>query len=171
MRQITTGGNNTQPHISPDGNSIVYRSEQNDFGGLRIIPFNGGEYMTLTENVASWARFSPDGEFVACLYRTAEKTKLAVLNVSDAVPVKLFDFPQSANFNNGIRWTPGGASLTYRDWNNGIWRQNLTGGEPQRIENLPEEKLYAYGWSPDGRQFAFTRGTEIRDVVLIKDLK
>jgi hypothetical protein len=55
--------------------------------------------------------------------------------------------------------------------NNGIWRQNLKGGEPQRIENLPEEKLYACGWSPDGKRFAFTRGTEIRDVVLIRDVK
>jgi len=35
---------------------------------------------------------------------------------------------------------------------------------------LPEEKLYAYGWSRDGKQFAFTRGTEIRDVGLITDV-
>lgn len=171
MRQLTTGGNNSQPHISPDGNSIVYRSLQNGLGVLRRMAANGGESVQLTENAVSWARFSPDGKFIACIYRTEGKTKLAVLNASDASPVKLFDFPQSANFNNGIRWTPDGANLTFRDWNNGIWRQNLDGGELRRLENLPEEKLYSYGWSRDGKQFAFTRGTEIRDVVLISDLK
>jgi len=36
---------------------------------------------------------------------------------------------------------------------------------------LPEEKLFAYGWSPDGEQFAFTRGAEIRDVVLMRNFR
>jgi Tol biopolymer transport system component/DNA-binding winged helix-turn-helix (wHTH) protein len=167
MRQLTTGSKNSQPHISPDGNWIVYRSTRDDAGKLRRVAAGGGEPSQLTENPASWARFSPDGKFIACLYQTDEKTKLAVLNSETGQPVSLFDIPQSANFNNGIRWTPDGASLTYRDWNNGIWRQSLEGGEPKRLAGLPEEKLYAYGWSPDGKQFAFTRGTEIRDVVLI----
>jgi len=171
MRPLTTGGNNAQPHLSPDGNSIVYRTLQNGVSLLRRIPANGGESALLSENAARWARFSPDGKSIACLYQTAEKTKLAVLNAADGQPLNLFDFPPSANFNNGIRWTPDGVNLTYRDWNNGIWRQNINGGSPERIENLPEEKLYAYGWSADGKQFAFARGTEIRDVVLIRDVK
>lgn len=171
MRQLTTGGKNSQPHIAPDGNWLVYRSAQNSSSALRRISINGGESSALTENASSWARFSPDGKFIACLYRTDEKTKLAILDAADGQPVKLFDFPQSANFNNGIRWTPDGANLTYRDWNNGIWKQPVEGGEPLRIAGLPEEKLYSYGWSSDGKQFAFTRGTEIRDIVLISGVK
>ena len=66
---------------------------------------------------------------------------------------------------------PDGKAVTCRDWANGIWRQKLNGGEPKRLEGLPEEKLYAYGWSRDGKQFAFTRGTEIHDVVLITGSK
>jgi len=34
---------------------------------------------------------------------------------------------------------------------------------------LPDEKIYSNGWSRDGKMFAFTRGTEIRDVVLISN--
>ncbi|MBC7898879.1 MAG: PD40 domain-containing protein, partial [Saprospiraceae bacterium] len=41
----------------------------------------------------------------------------------------------------------------------------------KRIEGLPEEKLYHYDWSPDGKQFAFTRGREVRDAVLITDFR
>jgi hypothetical protein len=47
----------------------------------------------------------------------------------------------------------------------------LSGGEPKRLADLLEEKLYAYGWSRDGKQFAFTRGTEICDVTLITNNK
>lgn len=76
-----------------------------------------------SENYCFW--------FLDC-HIVSDKTKLAVLD-TDGSPVKLFDFPQSANFNNGIRWTPNGNALTYQDWNNGIWRQNLDGGEPERF--------------------------------------
>jgi Tol biopolymer transport system component len=74
-----------------------------------------------------------------------------------------------ANFNNGLRWTPDGKAVTYRDWANGVWKQRLDGGEPRRLEGLPQEKLYTYGWSRDGKLFAFTRGTELQDIVLIRE--
>jgi Tol biopolymer transport system component len=171
MRQLTTGGNNSQPHISPDGASIVFRSVLGGIGSLYKVSSSGGEPTRLTENLSSWPRFAPDGKFIACVYRSESKTKIAVLNAVDGQPVKTFDYPVSANFNNGLRWTPDGKGITYRDWNNGIWKQSLDGGPPSRIEELPEEKLYAYGWSRDGKQFAFTRGTEIRDVVLISGIE
>ncbi|MBC7901066.1 MAG: PD40 domain-containing protein [Saprospiraceae bacterium] len=170
MRPLTTGGNNSQPHISPDGKSIIYRSVGDGAAFLRIISADGGESTVFTNKTARWPRFSPDGQFVACVYGTDKETKLAMLN-TDGEVVKLFDFPPSANFNNGIRWTPDGSSLTYRDWNNGIWVQKTDESQPARLENLPAEKLYSYGWSRDGKRFAFTRGTEIRDVVLVSDLK
>ena len=86
-------------------------------------------------------------------------------------PVKFFDVTRLANFRNGIRWTPDGVAVTYRDWADGIWRQPLSGGEPQRVPGLPQEKLFTYGWSPDGQRFAFTRGTERRDVVLLTNFR
>jgi hypothetical protein len=58
--------------------------------------------------------------------------------------------------------------VTYRDWVNGIWRQALSGGPSQRLSGLPQEKLFAYSWSQDGKQFAFVRGIEVRDVVLLR---
>lgn len=171
LRQITTGGNNSQPHISPDGKWIVYRSTADGSGALRRISTAGGETVKLTEKSAGWARFSPDGKFIACTTQIEGKTKIAVLDFEAAQTIKLFDTPRTANFNNGIRWTPDGKAVAYRDWNNGIWRQNLDGGDAVRLENLPQEKLYSFGWSGDGKSFAFTRGTEIRDLVLIGEAK
>jgi hypothetical protein len=95
----------------------------------------------LTEKPAVWARFSPGSKQIACGYRFDAVIKLTILNAE-----------------NGLRWTPDGKAVTYRDWNNGIWQQHLSGGAPRRIAGLPEEKLYPYGWSRDGKLFAFTRG-------------
>jgi Tol biopolymer transport system component/DNA-binding winged helix-turn-helix (wHTH) protein len=171
MRQLTGGGNNTQPAISPDGNWVVYRSVRNDAGLLWRVSSAGGEASPFTEKPATWARFSPDGKLIACGYRIDGTIKLTILNAENGQPVKFFDLPPTANLNNGFRWTPDGKAVTYRDWNNGIWRQDLSGGTSNRIAGLPEEKLYSYDWSPDGKFFAFTRGTEIRDLVLIQNTK
>ena len=71
----------------------------------------------------------------------------------------------------GSRWTPDSTAVTYRDNNYGYWIQPIDGGEPHRLEGLPKEKFYNFAWSKDGKQFAFVRGQEIRDVVLFNNEK
>ena len=170
MRQLTTGGNNSQPHPSPDGSWVVYNARSDDVGALWRISIDGGTPERVLEKGASWPRVSPDGKLIACTYDNG-KEKLAIFSVGGGQPIKLFDVPRLANFNNGLRWTPDGNAVTYRDWANGVWKQRLDGGEPRRLERLPQERLYSYGWSRDGKLFAFTRGTELQDIVLIRDLR
>lgn len=170
LRQLTKDGNNSQPHVSPDGKSVVYNSFRDGVNILFRISSDGGEPVKLAES-AIWARVSPDSKLVACAHARDGKTKLAVLSLENGEVLNSFDIPRTANFRYGIRWMPGGRAITYRDWINGIWKQDLDGGEPVRLEGLPQEKLYAYGWSRDGKWFAFTRGMEIRDVVLVSDSK
>ena len=66
---------------------------------------------------------------------------------------------------------PDGRAICYRDLSNGIWRQNLSGEAPSRLAGFPDEKSYTFAWSRDGKSFAFVRGREIGDVVLLKDAK
>jgi Tol biopolymer transport system component len=141
---------------------------------LQRIPLDGGEPVRLTNNPASWPRVSPDGRWIACGYtdlNDPSHPKLAIISIAGGQPVNLFDVPDSANFQHSIRWTPDGKAVTYRDWENGIWKQDLNGTKPERLNGLPQEKLHAYGWSSDGKLFAFTRGLEMRDVVLISSKK
>ncbi|HEX6733150.1 MAG TPA: hypothetical protein VF074_24220, partial [Pyrinomonadaceae bacterium] len=137
------------------------------------IPIEGGDPVQLSDKSASEPRVSPDGSLVACSYTANPNSRrqLAVIPIEGGPPVNVFDVTRLANFNYGIRWTPDGKAVTYRDWTNGIWRQPLTGGPPERLLGLPEEKLYAYAWSRDGKQFAFVRGVEIRDVILLRNKK
>ena len=170
MRQLTTGGNNTQPHVSPDSKWVVYKSDREGVGALWRVSIDGSEPVRLTEKPASWPRVSPDGRLVACGYNVDGKIKLAIVPIEGGSPVKLFDVPRLATFGYGLRWTPDGKAITYHDWANGIWKQSIDGGDPQRLPGLPEEKLFAHGWSREGKLFAFARGAQIRDVVLIRDL-
>ncbi|MEP6924037.1 MAG: hypothetical protein ABI954_06210 [Pyrinomonadaceae bacterium] len=75
------------------------------------------------------------------------------------------------NFNTSARLDTGRCEHHISRLGKRIWRQETNGGEPKRLQNSPEEKLYANGLSPDGKQFAFTRGGEIRDLFVIKDAK
>ena len=174
-QRLTSGGGNTEPHVSPDGRMVVYVSSRDGLRGLWRVSIDGGEPVRLTDKPAMWPRISPDGKLIACGYvsdlDSTEGGQIAVVSVEGGLPVKLFDVPRLANFRNGIRWTPDGAALTYRDWADGIWKQPLSGEEPQRLPGLPKEKLFTYGWSRDGQHFAFTRGTQSRDVVLLNNFR
>lgn len=169
--QLTSGGNHENPHVSPDGRYIVYKAGTGSEVRLMRISSSGGEPLRLTDAVADWARFSPDSKQIACGYEVNGKMKLAILSPEGGPPLKLFEVPASANFRLGVRWTPDGKAVTYRDWQNGIWKQQLDGGEPVRLAGLPAEKLFAYAWSRDGKLFAYARGSAISDVVLMSSLK
>ena len=182
LQQVTTGGSNEQPSVSPDGKLVVYVSTRlstalpsgERLGTLWRVPLEGGAPVRISEAPAAWPRVSPDGQLIACAYVAptgSRQMKLALIPIAGGQPLKLFDLPPGVTFRYGLRWTPDGTAVAYRDWVNGIWRQPVAGGEPERLPGLPEEKLFAYGWSPDGKQFAFTRGAEIRDVVLMRNLK
>ncbi|MFT3745149.1 MAG: hypothetical protein QM785_12755 [Pyrinomonadaceae bacterium] len=169
--QLTRGGDNENPHVSPNGEFIVYKSGRRSEERISLISAKGGDPVRLTEQVSDFPRFSPDGRFIACKYDIDGKPKVAVISTNGGEPIKTFDVPDTSNFRLGVHWTPDGKAITYRDWQNGIWRQSLSGGEPQRLAGLPAEKLFAYAWSRDGRSFAFSRGMSVTDVVLLSSLR
>jgi Tol biopolymer transport system component/DNA-binding winged helix-turn-helix (wHTH) protein len=172
LKRLTNAAIAAQPDLSSDGKWIVYISAPGfanieGLGTLYRISVEGGEAERLSDKRANWPRVSPDSKFIACGYEDDDKMKLAILPITGGTPVKLFALPRLANLRFSVRWTPDGKGVTYRDWASGIWRQNLSGGQPERLSELPEEKLYGYGWSRDGKFFAFTRAATSRDVTLL----
>ena len=160
-----------QPFVSPDGKWIVYNSQVNTRGELWRIPADGGTAVRLTDKPAGWAQISPDSKLVACEIEIDGTSRLGILSLDDGAIVRTFELPRLANLRLGVHWMPDGTSVSYRDWSNGIWKQPVEGGAPVRIAGLPEEKLFAYGWSPNGKMFAFTRGSTSSDLVLISENK
>lgn len=168
LKQLTFGKKSFQPSISPDNRYVYYKCWLKNVGELRRVPIDGGEPEILTNKETGWTTFSPDGKFFAATYRT-DKRRLALFSVETNEIIKQFDVPKNAVFDMRPRWTPDSRAVVYRDGAFGYWSQNIEGSEPSKLEYLPKEKLYTYAWSKDGKQFAFVRGQEIRDVVLINN--
>lgn len=168
LKQLTFGKKSFQPSISPDNRYVYYKCWLKNVGELRRVPIDGGEPEILTNKETGWTTFSPDGKFFAATYRT-DKRRLALFSVETNEIIKQFDVPKTAVFDMRPRWTPDSRAVVYRDGAFGYWSQNIEGSEPSKLEYLPKEKLYTYAWSKDGKQFAFVRGQEIRDVVLINN--
>lgn len=169
-KQLTFSGRNFQPFISADGRWVYYKSLEKDRAELRRVSIDGGEPQILNDKETSWISFSPDGKFFAASYVT-DKNRLAIFDAATNEVVKQFDLPKNGTLSIGTRWSPDSRAVAYRDWNEGYWLQPITGGEPRKMEGLPREKFYNFAWSKDGKQFAYVRGQEIRDVVLINNVK
>ena len=165
-KQITFTQKSYQPFVSADSRYVYYKSWANGVGEMRRVSIDGGESFALTDKETSWTAASPDGRFIAASYRT-DKRRLAIFGPDGGNPIKQFDLPKTGSLQGGARWTPDNAAVVYGDAAYGYWQQSINGGEPRRVEDLPKEKLYNFAWSHDGKQFAFVRGTLLRDVVLI----
>ncbi len=158
--------------LRPTANGFTTKGWRDGIGTLWRIPATGGEPQQMTDKECSWNCVSPDGKYFACDYLT-DKRRLAIFPIDGGQPIKEFEFPASSLRWFGMHWTPDSRAVAYRDGYYGIWKQPIEGDAPppQRIEGLPEEKIYRFAWSRDGKQFAFVRGTEIRDVILIHNSK
>ncbi len=172
LKQLTTDGGSWR-QFSVDGQWILYSaSTPEGFQSIWKVSIDGGEPVRLTNQPSFYPSVSPDGKMFACAYRTAdEKSQLAVFPIDGGEPLYSFDVPPKTSLNIGIRWTPDGKSLVYRDVGPSLWQQRLAGGEPEKILEFPDEIIYAFDWSADGRQFAVAHGEDVRDVVLISNLK
>jgi len=171
LQQLTSGGGNSSPQATPDGESVVYTSGRENKASIWRVPLKGGVSVRMTDQGCAYPQISHDGKLIAYAHVVEGESgwRLAVAPTKDATLRRLFDVPRSARFLDGLRWTPDGKAVCYKDWANGIWKQEIDGGSAQRLAGLPEDTILYYGWSRDGKQFAFARGSERRDVLLLRD--
>ena len=167
LKQLAIGN---RPSVTPDGQWVLFGKRGED-GIVSVwkISTNGGEPIRLINKPSGYVRVSPDGKTFACSYNAdvGEKTQLAVFPIDGGEPLHIFDVLPRATLSYGIRWTPDGRSLVYRDFGPSLWKQDLSGGEPEKLIEFPDEVIYSFDWSTDGKQFAVAHGEDVRDVVLL----
>ena len=86
--------------------------------------------------------------------------------------MKVFSIPASGTVLTLAQWAPDGKSIHYTvNANNAsnIWSQPVDGGPPKQITDFKEMFMTGFAWSSDGKQLACTRGTLVRDAILITD--
>jgi eukaryotic-like serine/threonine-protein kinase len=174
--QLTKDVFSVTPTFSPDGRWVVYK------GGAKIwkIPVEGGTPVALTDRPAFRPVVSPDGRWLACFYndvpvRTgAPFHKIAIIPFEGGPPVKMFDFEGNSTTRDVLQWTADSRAVVYNLMNDNvsnIWRQAVDGGAPLKITDFKDSLINDFAFSRDGRQLVCTRGTVIREAVMVTDLR
>ena len=177
-RQLTSGSGEDYPRCSPDGKWVVYTLLGAGKPTLWRVPIDGGAPQQLTEQYTAAATFSPDGKFLACLYRDDQSTSsltLAIFPFAGGQPTRVF---AGIRFNEEVsripppRWTADGRAFTYvvTDGNvSNVWLQPIDGAAPTQLTTFKSDRIFSFEWAPDGKQLAVARGVTASDVVLISN--
>jgi Tol biopolymer transport system component len=115
---------------------------------------------------------SPDGTKVLFRQTPDPKTpdEWAAIVPLDGGVTKTLKLPVPAEEVEGFRWAPDGKAILYDRNENGvgnIWSASLVGGGVRKITSFDSDRIFAFDVSPDNR-LLMSRGTAVRDVVLIK---
>lgn len=167
--QLTRGTYDSEPAFSPDGESVVYVTNEEHVPKLRKVPIGGGQPVPLTEEFSQHPAFSPDGK-VLVYYRMNQKQRdqrhLVFIPAQGGKPIKTLAAPK--NFGSVMQWAPAGDALWYRDNTlTSIWVLPLDGTPPSALIKLANQTLSTFSFSRDGRRLAYSSGPQQSDVVLI----
>ena len=169
-RRLTTGGD-SHPVFFPDGAAVAFQRMTVDSLPFTVerVGINGGAVTQIGPNHTMRPAVSPDGRFVAHYWMTPEVWRLGVTRVGEPLPARSLAL-RPTHSGRVVRWSPDGAALAFIDgeggaWN--IWTQALEGSPARRLTHFTEGRIAAFDWSRDGSRLAWTRITEVRDIVTI----
>ncbi len=167
-RQLTFTDINSYPSMSSDGKWVLYDNQSAGPTTTWRVPVEGGNPVQLADH-ARMPVVSPDNQFVAYRhYPEGRPAEIAIMPFQGGAPVRQLPIPIREW--QRIQWTADSQALTYIDVANGIsniWRYDLRTRSSKQLTDFKTDQIYAYGWSPDFKQLACLRGTEIRDVMIV----
>ena len=141
-------------------------------GDLYSVPATGGLARRLTSHPGyeAFARFSPDGKFIAFTGEYDGNREVYLMPAEGGVPVRLThtpvlsrdDISDRMGPNNIVMgWTPDGQKIVFRsrmaEWNDFNGQLYLVAREGGTPEELPLPRGGFCSFSPDGQKLAFNR--------------
>ncbi len=174
-RQMTKAGTGDwfTPTFSPDGRWL-YCSENSDnkFTLWKIAVDGSGEPVKVAEKSIPGILISPDGKQMAYFNLEAKPPQIEIAPIEVFTPVKTFVPCPTCG---GGQWSPDGRSLVYidtsKDGVGNLWAQPIAGGQPKKLTNFTSERIINFAYSRDGKQIAYSRGTQTSDVLLYTNIK
>ncbi len=177
--RLTSGLGEAFPALSPDSRWVIYSALGGAKPTLWKISIDGGTPVQVSDHVVTTSSVSPDGRFIAYTYPEsadpfAPPNRLAVMAFDGGPNVKTFEVPATGTVLSTMEWSHDGKSIFYTVTANNvsnIWSQPFDGGPPKQITDFKDLLITGFDWSSDGKQLACSRGTLVRDAILITDLK
>ena len=158
--QITNDvASDVDPDISPNGQQIVFTSNQTETGNNNIfVRDQNGAVRNLTNNPGAtdeWARWSPNGkQIVFDSNRDGGVFEIFVMNADGSgTPTRLTNPPVLGRYPS---WSPNGKQIVFRRGID-IYSANTDGGGTpvQLTTEVAPSFAQMPVWSPDGRYIAF----------------
>jgi serine/threonine protein kinase/Tol biopolymer transport system component len=171
-KQLTFTDGNSYPSCSFDGRWVVYDNQSKATYTLWRVPIEGGTPVQLSdpEKNAHMAAVSPDNQFLASRYFVDAATeKIVILPLQGGQAVRLTGIP--IRDWQRVQWLHEGHALAFIDTVNGISNvssYDLNSNSTKQVTAFNSDRIFAYAWSPDYKQLACVRGTEVRDVMVIR---
>lgn len=177
--RLTSGLADTFPTLSPDSRWVIYTTLQGVKPTLWKISIDGGTPVQVSDHVATLSSVSPDGKSIAFTYSEsrdpfAPVNRIAVIPFEGGPDIKVFEIVASGTALAVLHWSNDGKSILYTVTSNNltnIWSQPVDGGKPTQVTDFREMLMTGFSWSRDGKQLACTRGTLVRDAILVTDVK
>ncbi len=177
QKQLTGGAfGNLNPQFTPDGQWVIFWTVT-EAGTPKIekVSIEGGDPVPLTDYWTVFPRISPDGKLIAAGYQDDQQIPhFAIIPSAGGRPTNLLPMAESALPGVGLEWTPDSSSLVYVQNLNGvsnIWRQPINGDPPKQLTNFKSDRIFKFALSVDGHNLVLARGTQTRDVILIREFR
>ena len=177
--RLTSGLADSFPALSPDSRWVIYTAPHGVRPGLWKVSIDGGTPVQVSDHLATLSAVSPDGKSIAFTYPEspdpfAPPNRVAVIPFEGGSDIKVFEITASGTALAVLQWSNDGKSLLYTVTANNftnIWSQPVDGGKPKQLTDFKDLLMTGFAWSRDGRQLACTRGTLVRDAILVTDVK
>ncbi|MCW3033340.1 MAG: TolB domain protein [Solirubrobacterales bacterium] len=152
LRQLSSGGTEHHPSLSPDGSRVAFEVTQGAESRLWIMGADGSDAHEVPNAPAGDApSWSPDGThivFAARAARTIDTINPDGTNLTILTHIENPSFPRYAADGNTIYFS------TYTGYFS-LWRMNSDGSHPVQLTSN-DRSAYSPASSPDGQQLAYT---------------
>jgi Tol biopolymer transport system component len=177
--RLTSGLAESFPSLSPDGRWVIYSAIDGPKPTLWKVSIDGGTPVRLIDHTAATSAVSPDGRSIAFSYPEsldpfAPPNRIAVIPFAGGPIEKVFEVPAIGTVLSVTQWSHDGKSILYSVTSSNvtnIWSQPIDGGPAKQVTDFKDLLMTGFAWSQDGKQLACTRGSLLRDAILVTDLK